>query len=172
MMLWSERPLVLRDRLTNEEKIVCLTSHQQGGERVSSSATISCQPQSWRIEESRKGQKPEIHILEEDSLNNSPTRKKLKSVSQDEATVSAPNSIRHVLDKGFRTPDFVDHHFIDEDTRAVLAKMPLENTLPRFQRMLLCSATYVRDAKVEILSLRLNFQSKDKMPMQMLKSRS
>ncbi|XLT32833.1 hypothetical protein HN873_064125 [Arachis hypogaea] len=41
--------------------------------------------------------------------------------------------------------------------------MPLEDTLPRVQRMFLCSTTYVRDIDVEISILRSKLLSKDKM---------
>ncbi|XLT04949.1 hypothetical protein HN51_043698, partial [Arachis hypogaea] len=56
-----------------------LESHPQisaGGDRVSSSATISYQQQPQRIEESGEGQGPEVRILEEDSSNHSPKKKK------------------------------------------------------------------------------------------------
>lgn len=52
---------------------------------------------------------------------------------------------------------------MDEDIWVAFAKMPLEVTLPWVQRMLLLSATYVRDADVEIMSLCSEFLAKDKL---------
>ncbi|KAL4307044.1 hypothetical protein AHAS_Ahas16G0238900 [Arachis hypogaea] len=70
---------------------------------------------------------------------------------------------RNFLDKGFRASDFVDQHFMNEETKLVLAKMPLENTLPRVQRMLLHLVTCVHDAEIEIGNLHSYFLSKDKL---------
>ncbi|KAL4357431.1 hypothetical protein AHAS_Ahas09G0186000 [Arachis hypogaea] len=44
-----------------------------------------------------------------------------------------------------------------EDTKLGLAKMPLEDTFFRVQKMFLYSVTYVRDAKVEISNLQSEF---------------
>ncbi|XLT06267.1 hypothetical protein HN51_045016 [Arachis hypogaea] len=183
-MLWNERPLVLRDIFINEKvarnaiidmagglavfakmkkRLTIQPPITAGGDRVSSSAIVSRQPKPRRVEESGEGQGLEVHILEGDSRTNSLARKKLKNVGQDDDAALAPFSFKHVLDKGFRTLKFVDHHFMDEDTKAVLAKMPLEDTLPRVQRMFLCSTTYVRDIDVEISILRSKLLSKDKM---------
>ncbi|KAL4315255.1 hypothetical protein AHAS_Ahas15G0166800 [Arachis hypogaea] len=126
------------------------------------SATIIRQPLPQGGEESGKGQGPEVHSLEEDSPNNSPTKKKLKSVGKDDADVPVPSSFRHVLDKGFWAPNLVDHHFINEDTKLVLSKISLEHTLPRVQGMLFHSATYVQDAEIETSNLRSDFLSTDK----------
>ncbi|KAL4313726.1 hypothetical protein AHAS_Ahas15G0013900 [Arachis hypogaea] len=88
--------------------------------------------------------------------------KTLKGASKEDDTVPSPSSLRHVLDKGFRALDFVDQYFMSEETKLVLAKIPLEDTLPRVQQMLLHSATYVCDAEIKIANLRSNFLSKDK----------
>ncbi|KAL4373263.1 hypothetical protein AHAS_Ahas05G0064300 [Arachis hypogaea] len=45
---------------------------------------------------------------------------------------------------------------------ATIADMKKENTLPRVQRIFLCSTTYVRDVEVEISNLRTEFMAKDK----------
>ncbi|XLS78623.1 hypothetical protein HN51_062848, partial [Arachis hypogaea] len=105
-----------------------------GGDRVSSSATASRQAQPRRVEATSEGQGPEIHVVEEDSPANSSAKKLPKSVVQDDAGASIPPSFRHVLAKGFHASEFVDKNFMDEDTRAVLAKIPLEDTLPGFKR--------------------------------------
>ncbi|KAL4329719.1 hypothetical protein AHAS_Ahas13G0328200 [Arachis hypogaea] len=51
---------------------------------------------------------------------------------------------------------------MSEETKLVLAKMPFEDTLPRVQRMLFRSATYIQDAELEIFNLCSGFLSKDK----------
>ncbi|KAL4328664.1 hypothetical protein AHAS_Ahas13G0222700 [Arachis hypogaea] len=81
----------------------------------------------------------------------------------DDVAVSVPPPFRHVLDKELQAPEFVDKHFMDEDTREILAKMLLGYILPRVQRMLPRSVTYVWDVEVEITSLRSELLAKDKM---------
>ncbi|KAL4314932.1 hypothetical protein AHAS_Ahas15G0134500 [Arachis hypogaea] len=96
MSLWNERPLNLRGIIVNEQTvrnaiidmargIAAIAAMKKrletqppisvGGDRVSSSATISRQPQPQKIEKSREEQGPEVHILEEDSPNHSPKKK-------------------------------------------------------------------------------------------------
>ncbi|KAL4276391.1 hypothetical protein AHAS_Ahas20G0202500 [Arachis hypogaea] len=67
-----------------------------GGNKISSSATVSCQPQSWMVEENGKRQGPKVYILEGNSPTNSPANKKLKNVRQDDVVASTPTSFRHV----------------------------------------------------------------------------
>ncbi|KAL4337533.1 hypothetical protein AHAS_Ahas12G0119700 [Arachis hypogaea] len=112
------------------------------GDKVSSFATISRQPLYQRTKESGEGQGLEVHILEKNSPINSPKKKKLKNTGKDVADVLASSSLGYVLDKGFWAPDFMDRHLLNENTKLGLAKMPLEDTLPRVQRILLRSATY------------------------------
>ncbi|KAL4316582.1 hypothetical protein AHAS_Ahas15G0299500 [Arachis hypogaea] len=101
-LLWSERPLSLRDIIVDEHA----TQIAIGG---------------------REGQSPEVHNLEEDSPSNSPLKKKPKN----------------------------------RDTKLGLAKISLQDTLPRVQRILLQSTTYVRDAEMEIINLHAEFVVKD-----------
>ncbi|KAL4316916.1 hypothetical protein AHAS_Ahas15G0332900 [Arachis hypogaea] len=125
MRLWNEWPLALRDILINEqaarnaiidmaEGLAAITEMKKrlssqppinvSSDRISSSATISCQSQSQRVEESGEGQ---------------------------------------VLGKG--------------------SKLLSSWTNISRMKMLLHFATYVRNAKVEILSLHSNFLLNDKM---------
>ncbi|KAL4321800.1 hypothetical protein AHAS_Ahas14G0146700 [Arachis hypogaea] len=144
MMLWNEHPLVLRDILINEQAARNDIIDMLGG--------LAAIAKTKR----RLTTQPPI-MVSSDRVSF------LATVSRQLQPRMVEESREGQGLEGFRAPEFVDQHFIDEDTRAVFAKMPLEDTLPRFQMMLLRSATYVRDVEVEILSLRSEFLSKDKM---------
>ncbi|KAL4316822.1 hypothetical protein AHAS_Ahas15G0323500 [Arachis hypogaea] len=72
----------------------------------------------------------------------------------------AITAMRRKLD--FRYCDFVDSFLLTEETKSKLVEMPVEDTLPRIQKILLRSAAFVRDVEKEIPSFRSKIASKEK----------
>ncbi|QHO43155.1 uncharacterized protein [Arachis hypogaea] len=109
----------------------------------------------------------DIEILYSHPPSSSLVRKKQKSKGKrltKSTTTQAEDlsSYGCVLKKDFRYCDFVDSFLLTEETKSKLVEMPVEDTLPRIQKMLLRSAAFVRDVEKEILSFRSKIASKEK----------
>ncbi|QHO11260.1 uncharacterized protein DS421_15g496590 [Arachis hypogaea] len=72
------------------------------------------------------------------------------------------HKVHDVEDKESQASEFVDEYLLTEKTKSGLAKLPLEETLPQVQRMLLRSATYIRDVEKEISIFRSEVLEQEK----------
>ncbi|XP_052117476.1 uncharacterized protein LOC110281311 isoform X3 [Arachis duranensis] len=109
----------------------------------------------------------DIEILYSHPPSSSLVRKKQKSKGKRlmKSTTTQAEDLRSygcVLKKDFRYCDFVDSFLLTEATKSKSVEMPVEDTLPRIQKMLLRSAAFVRDVEKEIPSFRSKIASKEK----------
>ncbi|XP_015939032.1 uncharacterized protein LOC107464666 isoform X4 [Arachis duranensis] len=108
-----------------------------------------------------------IEILYSHPPSSSLVRKKQKSKGKRlmKSTTTQGEDLRSygcVLKKDFRYCDFVDSFLLIEATKSKSVEMPVEDTLPRIQKMLLGSVAFVRDVEKEIPSFRSKIASKEK----------
>ncbi|QHO41619.1 uncharacterized protein DS421_5g147300 [Arachis hypogaea] len=65
-------------------------------------------------------------------------------------------------EKEFQALEFIDEYLMIDEIKSGMAKLPLKETLPHVQRMLLRSAIYIRDAEKEVVNFHSKYLGQEK----------